>query len=67
MMATTTIPTAKLKQLQGKPVGGWWRMHQGSLEVKLIGGSWHRPHAGSVLQGPAGLLLHQGMVLTREA
>jgi hypothetical protein len=65
-MAPTTLPTATAQQLQGKPVGGWWRQRQGILEVCLIGGSWHRPHAGSVQQGPAGLLLHQGMVLTRE-
>lgn len=65
MPSITTIPTATKQQLQGRPVGGWWRQTNGHLEVMLIGGSWHRPVAGSVLQGPAGLLLHQGMVLTR--
>ena len=64
---TTTIPRATRQQLQGRPVGGWWRMTRGALEVSLIGGSWHRPAAGSVLQGPAGLLLYQGLVLTHEA
>jgi hypothetical protein len=65
-MASTTLPTVSAQELQGKPVGGWWRQRAMGLEVKLIGGSWHRPLAGSVQQGPGGLLLHLGMVLTRE-
>lgn len=47
-------------------MGGWWRQRAMGLEVKLFGGSWHRPLAGSVQQGPGGLLLHLGMVMTRE-
>ena len=58
------LPTVSQEQLQGKPIGGQWRVRAGALEGQRFGGAWHPVHKGQ--RGPGNVLLVGGMILVQE-
>lgn len=60
------LETVTSEQLRGWPVGGWWRIHQGAVELKAYGGEWQAPSPADLAAGPGGLIAWRGRVMVRE-
>lgn len=60
------LQTVTSEQLRGWPVGGWWRIRQGMLQLRAYGGEWQQPNPAQLAAGPGGLIAWQGRVMVRE-
>lgn len=58
------LPEAHPDRLQGKPIGGRWRIRNGTLEGQRFGGAWHPLRSAE--RGPGDVIVSNGMILVQE-